>query len=409
MTTNDLDRQLTSWLGEGRPARPPEGLFEAAAARVTTTRRRPAWVIPDRWTWRRAPGLGMATLPLRQAAVLLALAALIATIVGVLTIGSLPRPPARIPADRGTFRPVAPMAFVRESSTATTLKDGRVLVVGGWPADGVTYSVGGDYPASVRTADVWDPATETFTRTGDLAAGRFNHVAVLLRDGRVLVIGGQTPGTTDPDGNRSYDQTPTAEAWDPATGRFAPAGRMAAPMTMIAAWLEPDGRVRVVGVPTDLAPDGDGPMAAETWDPATMASSPAAVDGSAMPGIELGGGRRLWADGDAALMWDSATRTVQPVTSLPPNATKSMLPDGRVLVAGGAGGVDVGRRQDKTIECGPQAQLWDPVSNVFATTGPLGLSRCRHTAAVLPDGRVLLVGNEWASDDPWTAEVFELR
>ena len=192
---------------------------------MTATRRRPAWVIADRWTWHGVPTATPSSLSLREIGIVLAVALAIAALLGALAIGGLPRPPARIPADRGTLRPVAPMAFVRESSTATTLKDGRVLVVGGWPADGVTYSVGGDYPASVTTAELWDSASLTFRRTGDLATGRFNHVAVLLRDGRVLVIGGQTPGPADPDGNRFYDQTPTAEVWDPATGEFAPAGR----------------------------------------------------------------------------------------------------------------------------------------------------------------------------------------
>jgi hypothetical protein len=90
--------------------------------------------------------------------------------------------------------------------TATVLNDGRVLIAGGQeelePYEYMTM------------AEIFDPATGEFTLTGELNWGRFWHAAALLDDGRVLVIGGGS-GTD----LRGVDQT---ELFDPTTGKFQP-------------------------------------------------------------------------------------------------------------------------------------------------------------------------------------------
>jgi hypothetical protein len=63
--------------------------------------------------------------------------------------------------------------------TLTRLQDGRVLVAGGWPPDGDVLD----------SAEIWDPSTLTSTPTGSLTRARSSHAAVLLDDGRVLVVG----------------------------------------------------------------------------------------------------------------------------------------------------------------------------------------------------------------------------
>jgi hypothetical protein len=100
-----------------------------------------------------------------------------------------------------TFRSVAPMRFARVSHTATLLRDGRVLIVGG---RGDTVDA---------TAEIYDPKTTRFTETGKLATARYKHTAGLLADGRVLIAGGSDE--RDWSGNLS-----SAEIYDPAAGKF---------------------------------------------------------------------------------------------------------------------------------------------------------------------------------------------
>ncbi len=90
--------------------------------------------------------------------------------------------------------------------TATLLPDGRVLVVGGWNDSG-----------ALASAELYDPATGTWTATGGLAAARYDHTATLLPDGRVLVVGGYGSG-----------YLASAEVYDPATGTWTATGSLAA-------------------------------------------------------------------------------------------------------------------------------------------------------------------------------------
>jgi hypothetical protein len=61
------------------------------------------------------------------------------------------------------------------------------------------------------TSAVAAQSTGTFTATGDMTTARVGHTATLLLDGRVLIVGG--------------DKTGTAELYDPATGTFTPTGK----------------------------------------------------------------------------------------------------------------------------------------------------------------------------------------
>ncbi len=81
-------------------------------------------------------------------------------------------------------------------ATATRLLDGRVLIAGGNGAN--------------TSAELYNPATGTFSATGSLNDLREGHTATLLMDGRVLIAGGGTPSAG----------TVTAELFDPSTGTF---------------------------------------------------------------------------------------------------------------------------------------------------------------------------------------------
>jgi hypothetical protein len=300
----ELDHILAAFFDEG-PEELADRVINAALDQIDHTRQRRV---------RRMPGLFFRMNMLTRIAA--------AAVVGVLAVGgtiyligperaAVGGPGVRyIPTERGL-------------QTATLLADGRVLVAGG-------YATG---QVAVASAEIYDPRTDTFSHTGSLTTPRAQHTATLLADGRVLVAGGS-------DGSTSLA---SAELYDPRTGVFTPTGPMADARTFHRATLLADGRVLVTG--------GDGaygPLAsAEIYDPRTARFSP--------------------------------TGSMVIASSL---HTATLLPDGRVLVAGGgdsAGGL-----------CFPLAEIYDPTTGTFTRTGALTTNRCGHTATPLADGRVLL-------------------
>lgn len=107
----------------------------------------------------------------------------------------------------GRFSATGSMTVARESHTAVRLQDGRVLITGGHKgrrADITLYA----------SAEAYSPATETFTRVGDMRVRRHKHDAVMLRDGRVLVSG----GADERDSRGLYAST---ELFNPAAGTFS--------------------------------------------------------------------------------------------------------------------------------------------------------------------------------------------
>ncbi len=114
----------------------------------------------------------------------------------------------------GTFSPTGAMTDRRGGHTATLLRDGRVLIVGG-STHAESYSA--------TSAETYDPVTGTFSPTGAMATARMGHTATLLPDGRVLVTGGSngTEGAVP-----TTEIVATAELYDPRTGTFSPTGSM---------------------------------------------------------------------------------------------------------------------------------------------------------------------------------------
>jgi hypothetical protein len=115
----------------------------------------------------------------------------------------------------GTFSPTGSMSVPRESSTATRLDDGRVLVAGGHAGRNEAIRI-------YASAEVYDPRTERFAFVGDMRIARHKHDAVLLQDGRVLIVG----GSDERDDLGLYD---SAELFDPVTDAFSMVGSLRTP------------------------------------------------------------------------------------------------------------------------------------------------------------------------------------
>lgn len=135
----------------------------------------------------------------------------------------------------GMFTRVGSMSIRRHSHTVSLLPDGRVLVAGGGGQLALAK------PWSYDTAEIYDPATGTFSMTGRLSTTRAFHTATLLGCGLVLVTGGvgEFPAFSTP---RS-----SAELYNPQTGVWTPTAEMSTARNSHAGTLLLSGQVLVVG------------------------------------------------------------------------------------------------------------------------------------------------------------------
>jgi hypothetical protein len=334
--------------------------------------------------------------------------------------------PSVDPSARGKFTPTGSMAYPRIQATATLLCDGRVLVVGGLGGNSAA-SLNDGSSWALASAELYDPATGKFSPTGSLAMGRMDHTATLLLDGRVLIAGGLGALATGTLGAEAYDprtgkfSSPapnnmppvfgtttlaSAELYDPATGRFSPTGSMADTRYDDTATLLEDGRVLIAGGYYD-GPTGSatpGRASAELYDPRTGEFSPTGALTTPRAGNTatlLPDGRVLIAGGIGADLYDPKTGSFSSTGSTVSRRyfhTATMLLDGRVLLAGGQGD-------------GPaltSTELYDPETGRFTPTGSMALDRAHSTAALLPDGRVLIAGGgSSVSGNTATAELYD--
>ena len=285
------------------------------------------------------------------------------------------------PANPG-FTPTGSMSTQREGQTATLLPDGTVLLAGGIRNFG--------FRETLRSAEIYDPASGTFKPTGDMAHHRQGHTATLLRDGRVLIAGGQGDGP---------QSLASAELYDPAIGAFASAGHMNYQRTAHAATLLSNGQVLITGGAEAGGPEGAITLQnAEVYDPSSRSfinvarmrwqrfghSSTLLPNGTVL----IAGGRRFTGLYSAEI-YNPETRSFQETGNMKvPHYlhTATLLPNGKVLIAGGWDGTGpspVGMKD---------AEIFDPLMGSFSETSPMNTARLDQSANLLPDGRVLMAG-----------------
>jgi hypothetical protein len=267
---------------------------------------------------------------------------------GTSTPSSPPTQPSNPPATptiASKFFATGNMTTARAGHVAILLPNGKVLIAGG-------LTVGYPVAQPLADAELYDPSTHTFTVTGGMAIPRSSPGAVLLSNGKVLMVGG------------SDDLT--AEIYDPATGAFTSAGKMvslgaggsATPKSSNDSRhlvLLKDGRVLIEG------------LNAEIYDPTTGDFTPTAAYTDLNP---------LW-------------------------YTSTLLNDGRVLLTGCRMNIP------GNLACGSGAtEIYDPGTNTFSSASPLSPWDDVYTATLLTNGKVLIAGSD-EMDGPADALLFD--
>jgi hypothetical protein len=294
----------------------------------------------------------------------------------------------------GAFIPTGQMPNVRWGRSATLLQDGEVLVAGGANGDGTAFDA---------SAQLYDPKTGKFTATGSMTMPRSFHTATLLKDGRVLIVGGNnTVQTMNSDGSSTpIKQLDSAELYDPRTGKFTPTGSMTIGRAFHTATLLANGRVLIAGGSPDgtyWSGPGSSVASAEIYDPNTgkftatgsMTTARSFANATLLPDgrVLMAGGREGWPQLAAPELYDPKTGKFASGESTPTAhfvATAKLLQDGRVLFL-----TDLGPR------------LYDSQTGTSAATGAMVLNSdgftilnfYPHAAVLLQDGRVLVLGGE---------------
>lgn len=246
--------------------------------------------------------------------------------------------------------------------TASLLNDGSVLIVGGR---------GFQEPIHRQTLRYF-PASSTYEAGARLSVARTEHVALKLGSGKVLIAGGWDPTATGTIFDPAYN---TSEIYDPAANSFSAGPDMTVPRRSHVATQLKDSRYLITG---GIQLRGTGFSASpntEVYDPGTNAFT---VTG------RMNSGRWLH--------------------------TATLLTDGRVLVVGGRDNncSDGGNCPVSSLA---SAEIYDPATGVFTATGSLNLSRWGHSATLLPNGKVLILGGKTTdlpnTDRAVTAEVYD--
>jgi len=268
----------------------------------------------------------------------------------------------------GRASPAGDLIAERSDHTATLLDDGRVLIAGGRIDDSVPIK-------RLATAELYDPATRTFSSVGNMRQARDWHASVRLANGRVLVCGGLS----------GREESDSAELYDPLSRNFKKAASMLMPRLGHSVTLLQDGRVLVAsGVFGELYDAGSGRFS-KTGKLRTQRvyhSATLLKDGSVL----LAGGmveNEPVASAEAFVPSSGTFLAVGNLKIARKSHTATLLPDGRVLIFGGTGpgGTSLS-----------DAEVFDPVQRTFSAAPSSATHRTNHSAVGMPNGTVLLIG-----------------
>jgi N-acetylneuraminic acid mutarotase len=241
-----------------------------------------------------------------------------------------------------TWSAAAALPVARTDHTATLLDNGRVLIVGG--------RSNAASEAALNTAVLYDPTSNTWSNAGNLADARSQHTATRLRSGKILVVGGKNNATV----------LASAELYDPATNAWTNAGSLAAARRFHTA------TAATAGINDDVFVIGGSDT------------------GSAGVAFGLSSIERYSISSNS---WFTLT---QQLSDPRYSHTATALPNGDILVAGGLtarlSGLSLVSASHDRIE------RFDFVTFAVSNAGQLRDVRGRHSATLLPSGKLMLIG-----------------
>ncbi len=266
--------------------------------------------------------------------------------------------------------------------------------------NGKIIIAGGYRGVTLHSAELYDPATGTYSVDNAMQQSRHAHTATLLANGKLLLAGGSI----------SVASLASAELYNPATGIWTLTGTMHYWRSFHTATLMPSGHVLVTG--------GYYSSTAETYDPGTAVWSetgPLTMQRSRHTATLLPDGTVLVAGG-APDAFSNTTYTDTEIfnpgsrmwTAGPPMAvsrkshTATLLPNGKVIVVGGEGA---------SFTSISSVEVYDPVTRIWTTGRPLAFARSRHTATLLPNGKLLVAGGTadiYYGGIPSSTELYDL-
>jgi N-acetylneuraminic acid mutarotase len=271
----------------------------------------------------------------------------------------------------------------RERPAVFQLTNGRVLVAGG---------VNNRY---LNIADIYNPEDGSITETGEMLSVRGGMSSIIVPGGVPVILGGY---------NGNYLQT--VEQYDSVSEKFTmTSGQMTTPRQHATATILEDGTILIAG-----GFNGTFLYYAEIYDSVNRTFLPTLGDmvqprlghsAARIAGdkVLLAGGCRNSNSGEmvcdtymaSAEIYDPEEGTFAEtgdMTVARKDHTATVLNDGRVLIVGG-------RMNDAAVLA--SAEIYNPATGVFTTAGNMAAARANHTASILPDGRVVVAGGESAN------------
>jgi hypothetical protein len=266
------------------------------------------------------------------------------------------------------------------------LPDGRIMTVGGY---GITTTG----QLGLVDTDIFDPATQTWTRVANMHLPRWYPDLVELSDGRYVAISGNSAGTN------TWADTP--EVYDPAANTWTLLSNVNTSQVHEEeypfSYLAPSGKVFTIGPSEDVSYFLD--VNNQTWTPV---GSSGIANGSA---VMYRPGKILYSGGSASVVnttpaqsgaatidlnaptptWQSAA----PMNYARVYHTLVMLADGRVLAVGGEQTSDQTNATSGVLP----SEIWDPNTGQWTVAPAMAAARNYHSTAILmPDGTVLVAG-----------------